>query len=39
MITVFWVTVIISKPGRSFPHWLASKIQNTMKIEQGMGQL
>jgi hypothetical protein len=24
MIAVFGVTAIISKPGRSFPHWLAS---------------
>ncbi len=24
MIAVFGETVIISKPGRSFPHWLAS---------------
>ncbi len=30
MITVFGVTAIISKPGRSFPHWLASIVCNAM---------
>ncbi len=31
MIAVFGVTVIISKPGRSFPHWLASMIRSLIQ--------
>ncbi len=26
MVAVFGVTAILSQPGRSFPHWLASKV-------------